>query len=93
MYLHGKALPSLLRLLGPALPLHSGVPWLGGGLALPAFPPPRRGTGLPGAQPHRCEPVPDVGWRCGIHSPAHAGETAQRETRGGSLALGKKSVR
>ncbi|XP_064898264.1 hydroxysteroid 11-beta-dehydrogenase 1-like protein isoform X3 [Columba livia] len=50
------------------------------------------GTGLPGAQPHRCEPVPDVGWRCGIHSPAHAGETAQRETRGCSLALGKKSV-
>ncbi|PKK19449.1 hydroxysteroid (11-beta) dehydrogenase 1-like, partial [Columba livia] len=35
------------------------------------------GTGLPGAQPHRCEPVPDVGWRCGIHSPAHAGEFLQ----------------
>lgn len=58
------------------------VPWLlvrGWPLCLTAFSPIHRGTGLPGVEPHWHDPFPDVGWRCGVHPPAHAGEVSQQE--------------
>lgn len=82
MYLHAKALSSLLRewLAGSALLLAFLSSLVGGWpLGLTAFSPIRRGTGLPGVEPHWHDPFPDVGWRCGIHPLAHAGEVSQQE--------------
>lgn len=47
-------------------------------LALSASPV-HRGPGLPGAEPHWHDPFRDVGWRCGVHPLAHAGEVSQQE--------------
>lgn len=83
MYLHGKALSSLLReqFSPPAgisefnhLLLVRGWP-----LCLTAFSPAHRGIGLPGVESHWCDPFPDVGWRFGIYPLAHAGEVSQQE--------------